>query len=191
MPYPAKISREAILKCGLRLVERKGIEALSLRALARKLRVAANALYNYFPNRTALESAMAVEGYRILCSELEKISSGAPANGALLAFCKAYMRFARSHRRLFELMSRKRISKSESAAIHASMTSLIVQMQGRKLDKPQAAKGAFAVLAAIQGIVALEQQMNHSIPASWADFAVIRVVADIVGAQGNRRIYRR
>jgi AcrR family transcriptional regulator len=179
MPYPAKINREKILKHGLRIVEKDGLEALSLRAIARRLKVAVNALYHYFPDRKALESAIAAEGYRVLRSSLAETSSGAHAAARLQAFCKRYLRFARSHRRLFELMSRKRPPKSELAAIGAELTSLMAEMRGSKPGKDCAAEKAFMVQAMLQGIIAAEQQTRSSIPASYIDFAIARVISGI------------
>lgn len=191
MPYPAKISREKILKHGLRIVEKAGIEALSLRTIARRLKVAVNALYNYFPNRRALESAIAAEGYRIMRSNLAKASSDAPAAATLKALCKTYLRFARDHRRLFELMSRKRPPKLELEAINGEFASLITKMRGGRSSKDHSAKEAFALIAMLRGIIAVEQQMHLGIPATHVDFAVSEVISAITRTREKNRTPRR
>jgi AcrR family transcriptional regulator len=190
MPYPAKISRAAILKYGLRVVEKEGIEALSLRAVARKLKVAVNALYNYFPNRSALESAIGAEGYKVLHSYLMTSRSGRPGAATLHSYCKAYLNFARAHRRLFALMSRKRPPGTESAAINAELTSLIIRMRGSRPGKDQAAKVAFTVLAMLKGIIATEQQMHPPNPTTYSNFAIAVVISEITRARGMKKTLR-
>lgn len=191
MPYPAKISREKILKHGLRIVEKGGIEALSLRTIARRLKVAVNALYNYFPNRRALESAIAAEGYGIMRSNLAKVSSGAPTAATLKALCKTYLRFTRDHHRLFELMSRKRPPKPELAAINGEFASLITRMSGGRSSKDHSAKKAFVLIAMLRGIIAVEQQMQLGIPATHVDFAVSEVISAITRTREKKRTTRR
>jgi AcrR family transcriptional regulator len=191
MPYPAKINRDKILKHGLRILEKDRLEALSLRAIARKLKVAVNALYNYFPNRKALESAIAAEGYKVLRSNLSRAATAAPSAATLLRLCKAYLRFARAHRRLFELMIRERPPKSELGAINAQLISLIMRMRGRKLGKDHIAKEAFTVLALLQGIIATEQQKHSPIPATYTSFAMAGVISEITRTRRVKKAPRR
>jgi len=61
MAYPAKISRAVIVQ---QMVEGGSAEPPSLRAIARRLNVATNALYSYFPDRAGLSAASAVVGSR-------------------------------------------------------------------------------------------------------------------------------
>jgi AcrR family transcriptional regulator len=190
MPYPARINRDKILKHGLRLLEKEGIESLSLRAIARKLKVAVNALYNYYPNRRALEFAIAAEGYKILQSNLVRAGATASSAASLPAFCKEYLRFAHAHRRLFELMTRKRPPKSELRAIAAQLTSLIMKMRGRKLREDRAAKEAFTILALLQGIIAVEQQIYSRIPASYASFAMATAISEITQTRRKKKAPR-
>lgn len=53
-PKTSRLSREQISRAALRLIQQTGTEKLSLRLLARELRVDAMALYHYFPHREAL-----------------------------------------------------------------------------------------------------------------------------------------
>jgi len=60
---PRKTSRKAILAAAVEIVERDGTETLSMRAVARRLGLAPNALYYYFRDRKALEAAVAAAFY--------------------------------------------------------------------------------------------------------------------------------
>jgi AcrR family transcriptional regulator len=53
------LSRERILEAAIGLADESGIEALSMRKLARELGVEAMSLYNHVPNKGALVDAMA------------------------------------------------------------------------------------------------------------------------------------
>ena len=53
------LSRERILEAAIRLADESGIEALTMRKLARELGVEAMSLYNHVPNKGALVDAMA------------------------------------------------------------------------------------------------------------------------------------
>jgi AcrR family transcriptional regulator len=55
----APLSRERVLRAGMELADRKGIEALSMRKLARELSVEAMTLYYYVANKNDLVEGMA------------------------------------------------------------------------------------------------------------------------------------
>ena len=72
VPYPSKTDRQAILSAALETLARRGIRDLSLRNVAATLGLAPNALYRYFPDRAALEAALADEAARQLELALRK-----------------------------------------------------------------------------------------------------------------------
>lgn len=81
------------------LLEKQGVEYLSLREAARLAGVSHNAPYRHFPDREALLAALAEEGFRRLGSALEEAGRGGQqARG------EAYVRFALEHPRRFRLM---------------------------------------------------------------------------------------
>lgn len=94
--------RAALVLTALEMLE--GGEALSLRGVARRTGVSTAAPYRHFPDREALESALAVHGLRELMGELtagkERLHS--PAGVSDLAV--RYVRFALSRPALFRLM---------------------------------------------------------------------------------------
>ena len=54
----AGLTADAVLGAGRALVEREGVEALTMRRLAETLGVAPNTLYSYFPDKAALLDAL-------------------------------------------------------------------------------------------------------------------------------------
>lgn len=90
--------RRALLDGALLLVEEQGVEALSLRELARRLGVSHAAPGHHFPDRLALLVAMAAEGFERLAADMEAAGAGQPPGGARLAAVgEAYVQFALDH----------------------------------------------------------------------------------------------
>lgn len=58
MPYPLKLSEADILAAAADIVDRDGIEALSMRTLAERLGVRASSLYRYYPDKEHLVRAV-------------------------------------------------------------------------------------------------------------------------------------
>lgn len=54
----AGLTADAVLEAGRDLVEREGVEALTMRRLASRLGVAPNSLYSHFPDKSALLDAI-------------------------------------------------------------------------------------------------------------------------------------
>jgi len=90
--------RRALLDTALRVVEAQGVDALSLRDLARKLGVSHAAPDHHFPDRLSLLVALAIEGFDRLAVAMEAAASAVPPGpGRLAAVGEAYLRFALDH----------------------------------------------------------------------------------------------
>jgi AcrR family transcriptional regulator len=70
MPYPQKLSENQIQEEAVRLVDEAGIEALSMRVLARRLGVGAPSLYRYFPDKETLVRAVSAQILTELAQEV-------------------------------------------------------------------------------------------------------------------------
>lgn len=97
--------KENIINKTLILIEKKGIDAVSMRDLAKKVGFSAMAIYRYFPNKDALLLEVAAKGFDLLttegkaAAEKEKIQEK-----RLTAVLLAYYNFGHKHKNLFELM---------------------------------------------------------------------------------------
>src|SRR4026208_245920 len=56
--------QEAIKEVAWKQIAEYGAPALSLRAIARELKITAPAIYNYFPDRDALVTALIIDAYK-------------------------------------------------------------------------------------------------------------------------------
>ncbi len=90
--------RRALLDTALLVVEEQGVDALSLRDLARRLGVSHAAPDHHFPDRLSLLVALAAEGYERLTAEMQAAVAGvAPGAARLVAVGEGYLRFALEH----------------------------------------------------------------------------------------------
>lgn len=120
MPMPASAKhdgyhhgalREALIRASLELIEEGGVQALSLRAAARRAGVSPGAPYHHFPNRAALMAAIAMDGFEMLRQETVAATADDPdPMHRLRAAGKAYVRFATSHPAHFRVMFRPELA---------------------------------------------------------------------------------
>ena len=97
--------RAALIEEGLRLLDLRDADALSLREVARGVGVSATSVYRHFPDKDALMTALALEGLKML-GTAQRLASAA-AGGAQAGFAatgRAYVRFALGHPALFRLI---------------------------------------------------------------------------------------
>jgi AcrR family transcriptional regulator len=104
--------RNALVAAAIRLIEREGPAAFSLREAARDVGVSANAAYRHFADKSALMTAAAADGFAQLTQRmLQAIDAVTPQPSAALAALarfkavgRAYIEFAVARPALFHLM---------------------------------------------------------------------------------------
>jgi AcrR family transcriptional regulator len=163
-PYHHGNLRTALLEAAERTVRDRGVQALSLRELAREVGVSHGAPRRHFPDRQALLDALAEAGFERLGAELAgaRERAGADFQARLQATAAAYIRFATRDAALLELMfagkHREQAGALEEAAerAFAVLLELIEQGQAEGALEPGDPKRVGLVLfATIQGIAAL------------------------------------
>ncbi|HET8576665.1 MAG TPA: helix-turn-helix domain-containing protein, partial [Methylomirabilota bacterium] len=86
----------ALVAAAVSLVEREGVDALTLRGAARKAGVSQAAPYRHFADKQALLAAVAEEGFKALSEAMRRASApheGDPL-GRFRALGEAYVEFA-------------------------------------------------------------------------------------------------
>jgi AcrR family transcriptional regulator len=119
MPAPGKGDRyhhgdlrAALIEAAIELIGESGVSGFSMAEASRRLGVAVSAPYSHFTDRNDLLAAVAVRACEVFHREmLQEISrAGSPAD-RLAAIARCYVRFAGSHRALFEILFTARIDK--------------------------------------------------------------------------------
>ncbi|HEV2239120.1 MAG TPA: TetR/AcrR family transcriptional regulator [Ktedonobacterales bacterium] len=98
-PYHHGDLRAALIRAGLAILAEEGVQALSLRAAARRAGVSHAAPYRHFAAKEALLAAIAAQGFNLFAAELEAARDRLPAapRQQLEETAWAYVRFALAH----------------------------------------------------------------------------------------------
>lgn len=99
--------QEAIKETAWKQIAETGAAALSLRAIARELKITAPAIYNYFPDRDALVTALIIDAYTSF-GDYQIIARDAQAEhdlaGQLQAIGLAYRQWALEYPQRYQLI---------------------------------------------------------------------------------------
>lgn len=98
---------EAIKEIAWDQIARLGASALSLRAIARELKITAPAIYNYFPDRDALVTALIIDAYQSFGDSQLAARDKIPASdapGRLRAIGIAYRTWAHKYPQRYQLI---------------------------------------------------------------------------------------
>jgi AcrR family transcriptional regulator len=97
--------REALIKAGRAILEKDGVEALTLRACARKAGVSHAAPQHHFAGIDDLLAEIAATGFEDFVSSLDKAAARVPSPvEKLKAMCQRYVAFARERPAVYQLM---------------------------------------------------------------------------------------
>lgn len=143
--------REALLAEGMNLLEEAGEGGFSLRELARRVGVTANAVYRHFANKDALLMGLAVQGFELFSTSQMRTwrQTEGKADERFLATGGSYVRFARQHPALFRLMFGRFAAEHRSAELDAaSQTAFATLQQGVAIVIGLPAESRSALLAA-------------------------------------------
>ncbi len=187
MAYPAKISRAVIVQIALQMVEEGGAEPPSLRAIARRLNVATNALYNYFPDRADLNAAIAVVGSRKMLAAVKRTIGGTDAREALDRFSMAFLRFARNHPQLYDFLNENHPGGQEAATLFREWAELMNLAWSPFFRPAMMPKVIFAHAALLHGMITLERQWLWRKAKEHFDFANKTMLDALVGSKHTRR----
>lgn len=97
--------REALIKAGRAILEKDGIEALTLRACARKAGVSHAAPQHHFASVNDLLAEIAATGFEDFVSVLDRNAALSPSPvEKLKAMCRSYVAFAQERPAVYQLM---------------------------------------------------------------------------------------
>lgn len=146
--------RQRLVDSALELLAQDGLDAVSLRAIARRAGVSHGAPRWHFPTRAALLCAVAHRGFIELGERMGPVlvDRGSPPLARLAAACRVYVAFAQDRTSLFELMFRHDLlEESEpwlrftSLPLFAALVELVGEAQAggwRTARAPDAVAGA-------------------------------------------------
>jgi AcrR family transcriptional regulator len=119
------------------LLESGGPEAVTMRAIAERLGIRAPSLYKHFPDKSAVEGALVVAGFKEQAAWFRVATrSGKP----LAALARAYRSWALAHPHLYLLMTTRPLDRDRLPdGVEASAAEPLLQACGGDPDRARAA----------------------------------------------------
>ena len=164
-PYHHGDLPRAMLAEAVRTIQRRGVDALTLRSVGEKLGVSRTALYRHFANKEALLGAVAQDGFRKLRKELfEAWDLAGRGRTGFEAMGEAYVRFAVRHPSHYRVMFGGVLRSGDAALPPGDQTvdafgvlvDALIELQGQSLvreDAPQ--QLALFVWSVVHGVAML------------------------------------
>jgi AcrR family transcriptional regulator len=155
--------RDALVQAALREAERGGPEAISIKALAKKLGVSQPAPYRHFADREALLAAVTAEAFRQFSATLRESITKPSKRSKLSRFAQATLAFGLRRNGIYRLMfaSRTMACAAKGSELHKAATEtfgLVLEA----LEAPAVGllreRHALKIWAALHGVVMLAEQ---------------------------------
>jgi AcrR family transcriptional regulator len=153
--------REALIAAALDILQDKGVEELSLRALAKATGVTQAAPYSHFRDKDELLAAIAESGFQRLALQMAEDAAGLRApRERVEKLIASYLRFATSNADLFRLMFGRELSdmkKFPTLAMTAGKSYALISaaLSGRSSQDVDAKYVTVAVWSMCQGLADL------------------------------------
>jgi AcrR family transcriptional regulator len=181
MANPPKTSEEAIVAATIEIIEQQGTESLSVRAVARKLGLAPNALYYRFRKRKMLEAAVAAQGMRGINAVLKKTAARLRGEEAIRRACRSYLRYGRSHPAVYAMLMKKYPEAPGLLAEREGFREGLARLLASLGDQPAASEAGFALWALLHGLVELEAEglLEPLESAAGASYGVAALMAGL------------
>ena len=165
-PYHHGALHEALLKAAEMVLERDGLQGLTLRAVAREAGVSHAAPTHHFGDLTGLVSELAAIGFRQFNATMEAArATGSAGLERTMAAAKAYVGYAQAHPGMYGLMFRTERLDHSRPSLH------------------EAAGAAFAGLASAVGASRQEQISEEALSLEQAAAIAAATLRDRKGAR--------
>ena len=165
--YDGDLGRD-LIDTALDLIAREGPSAVSLRSLARRLGVSHAAPANHFPDKAALFTAIATEGFELLAAAIQdaarQLGPDATAAQRLAAAGRAYTSFAVGHRAHFEVMWQRDLLHQDDPGLAAAGDATFALLLGGVRD---AQTEGWAAGADPDTVAYLAWSVVHGLAALW------------------------
>ena len=155
--------RDAMVRAALAEAERGGPEAISIKALAKKLGVSQPAPYRHFADREALLIAVTAEAFRQFTAVLREAVRKPSKRSKLSRIARATLDFGLSRNGLYRLMfvSRTKAGAPAGSELHQATRetfALLLQTLGPPVPGYLRERHALTIWTEVHGVVMLTEQ---------------------------------
>jgi len=154
----SRVNRASVVQGALEILETAGSAALTIPALALKLKIRPPSLYNHIESIGDLKRELSLHSIRLACESREKAASGKSRDKAVLAIIHAYRKFASEHPALYALSVAVPPATDHEwfDAFTESRELWLRGLEGYKLKPLEARHVARAFRSAVHGFVDIE-----------------------------------
>lgn len=168
--------RAALIDAAVAMAESEGLDAITTRALARKVGVSHAAPARHFPDRRALLAAIAAAAYDRFGRALEVAGKSAAGADSLTAMGRAYVRFGVDHPALLGIMFSQQLGDLDpwppelvetADRAYRALESGVCAALGPGAASETISLGAFTAWSFVHGAVTLyrDGRIRHQLPA--------------------------
>src|SRR3954469_6041803 len=158
--------RRALLDAALRLIDTQGLQARSVREVARRAGVTHGAPYHHFSDRASLLAALAEDGFELLVAAMrsEQAKSRPAPDEQLAAVGRGYVAFALAHPAYFKVMFRPELSYGRPVYTGGTRAYEVLVASVTALQRANRARGIDREL-----IVLSSWSLVHGLTSLWLD----------------------
>ncbi len=182
--------KAALARSAAGLIERSGVDALSLREVAREAGVSTAAPYRHYASKEALLADVAQQGFEQLHDDLVEAAAGLEQRAAVLAQCLCYVAFAQRRPALYRLMFGPFPDKHRYPRLVSAGDRLFAALderlsQGGERAHPYRSIGCWAFVHGL-AMLAIDDQLRMHLPGTDKDnlLDIIRPMAETYALPG-------
>lgn len=161
-----KLELSIILKKATDIVDKQGLDQLSIGLLAEKLDVRPPSLYNYLDGLHELRQKLAIQGVKKLNEYMLQAAVGRSGDDAIRAISKAYIQFVREHPGLYDASTRfPDANDQELQQAQRSVVQLVLQvLDAYNLQAEMAIHMVRGLRSILHGFTSIEQMGGFGMP---------------------------
>jgi AcrR family transcriptional regulator len=187
--------RESLLQAAFALLDEEGLEAVTIRAVARRVGVTHAAPANHFRDRKALLTALAARIFEALRQEIEKklATADSDLDQRLRVFVQALLRFGLAHPNRYRLIWRwdalDGADPMLAGAMDAIYDRLIAELSGRGSQALDPHSRAIALWSMAHGYVSMRIEGNlrtgrDAVTGEPREAAIVTAILRGIGGRG-------
>jgi AcrR family transcriptional regulator len=162
-----------ILEAARHVLVEEGVEALSMRAVARRVGVSAPAIYHYFENKRELVDRLVDRSFRKVESYLREAADACPRGSLerIRAIEEGYIQFAFDHEHVFRVLFALRAERLREMETHPARgchrlldEAVTDAMESGELDRRDPEAVVLYLWSAVHGLVTLSLACKLEVP---------------------------
>lgn len=161
----AGLSAESVVAAAVELADERGLQELTLAALAARLGVRAPSLYAHVRGLDDLRERIATRGAEQLAVTLAEAAAGRAGGDALRAIADAYRAYALAHPGSYDALQRAPAGSDAGAEAAERVVGIVLAvLTGYGLQGERAIHATRTIRSALHGFVALEAHGGFAMP---------------------------